>query len=83
MTIAGWTMSVAVLVAVFVVFYFILVEKSLLLERAAEKLAENPEEADLQTAYRGAVTLVFVLMFLVVLFDKIVLATLFHKFTEL
>lgn len=69
------------LVAVFIVFYFILVEKSKLLEHAGEKLAEYPDDQTYQTEYRGAVALVFVLMFLVVLFDKLVLSTLFHHFT--
>lgn len=80
-TILGWLFSLIVLVAVFIVFYFILIEKSTLLEHAAEKLAEHPDDSKLQNQYNGAVALVFVLMFLVVLFDKLVLAALFHKFT--
>ena len=48
-TILGWLFSLIVLVAVFIVFYFILIEKSTLLEHAAEKLAEHPDDAKLQS----------------------------------
>lgn len=67
----------------FIVFFLILEKKSLVLEESIAELAKHPDDEKYKVAYRGALALIYILLFLVVIFDKLVIAGLFHKFTDL
>ena len=76
--IAGWLLSILVLAIVFVIFFFIMVEKAKLLEKSLYK------DADItQAQIDGAIALVWIMLFLIILFNKLGMVILFHIFTDL
>ena len=76
--IAGWLLSILVLAIVFVIFFFIMVEKAKLLEKSLYK-DENITKAQID----GAIALVWIMLFLIILFNKLGMVILFHIFTDL
>lgn len=79
----GWGLSFFVLASVFAIFFFVLEKKSLILEKAIQKSHDHPEdESAVQEEYES-IALVYILMFLIIIFNKIVISSLFYKFTDL
>lgn len=55
----------------------------MILEEALAKIEAHPEDEHAQTELRGALALVYILMFLIVIFDKIAISSMFYKFTDM
>lgn len=58
-------------------------EKALTLLEAIEGLHEHPHEEKYQSKLNQAIALGYIMLILVVLFNKLLMVTLFHKFTDL
>jgi hypothetical protein len=78
----SYLLSVFTLAAIFAVIFFILQQKSLHLEHSIEEFEHNLNSVPLLSEYRGAIALTYIAMFLIVIFNKIILSSVFHKFTE-
>ena len=74
----GWFLSVVLLAIVTVIIYFILVEKASLVQESTKDM----KIVD-QTRYTGAIVLVYVVAITIVVFNKLVMASLFYSFTKL
>ena len=79
----GWSLSLVCLALVTIAFFFILSSKAEHLLHALETLEKKPDDKDALIELDGAIALVFILLFLVVLFNKLLMVVLFHKFTDL
>ena len=55
--------------------------KALNLVHATEQLVDHPGEEKYQTLYKGAVALTYIMLFIIVLFNKLIMSTVFHKLT--
>lgn len=76
-------MSLLVLVVVTIIFYFVMESKALNLIDAIEGLDTNPDDEDYQRTLEGAIALVYIMLILIVLFNKLLMVVLFHKFTDM
>lgn len=76
-------MSLLLLVIVTIIFYFIMEAKALNLIEAIEHIEKSPNNTKYQEDYSGAVALVYIMLILIVLFNKLLMAVLFHIFTDL
>jgi UDP-N-acetylmuramyl pentapeptide phosphotransferase/UDP-N-acetylglucosamine-1-phosphate transferase len=79
----GWFLSLLVLVVVTIIFYFVMESKALNLIDAIEGLDTHPDDEDYQRTLEGAVALVYIMLILIVLFNKLLMVVLFHKFTDM
>ena len=79
----GWLLSFLVLVIVTIVFYFIMEQKALNLIEAIYNITKHPDKAEYQSDLSGAIALVYIMLILIVLFNKLLMVVLFHKFTDL
>lgn len=77
----SWGLSTLLLLIITIIFYFVLEQKTLNLLRATEQLAINHSEY--QDVYNGAVALVFIMLLFIIIFNKLIMSTLFYKFTEM
>ena len=77
----GWGLSLIVLAVVTVVFYFIMNAKTELVEETVHHYHDDPSKYEGDLA--GAIALVYVMLFLVILFNKLGMVTLFHYFTHI
>ena len=81
--ILGWFLSILLLAVVTVIFYFIMEQKALNLITAIEHIEHHPDDAQYQEDLRGAIALVYIMLILIVLFNKLLMVVLFHIFTDL
>lgn len=79
LTVTGWGLSALVLIILTVVFAVVSTSKSKIVERLMNKFRHNNDAG----AGSRAFFLVMALIFFVVLFNKIVISNLFHKFTDM
>ena len=78
----GWGMSLLVLIIATIVFYFILVQKAQNLIDTLYEYQKHHEEQKYREDYKAAIGSVYIMLFVVVLFNKLVMVVLFHKFTD-
>ena len=71
------------LVIATIVFYFILVAKAENLLEAYEEYKKDKGDSQKYSDYQGGIASVYILLFVVVLFNKLLMVVLFHKFTDL
>ena len=75
-----WLISIVFLAALTTGFYFVLRAKSLLLIEALDNFSTDPERFASQR--NGAIALVYIALFAVILFNKLVLSYILHYLTE-
>ena len=83
MRLLGWGLSLLVLVIVTIAFFFILVAKAQNIIDTLYDLEKDPENEKYKSNYNGAIASVYIMLFVVVLFNKLLMVVLFHKFTDL
>ena len=80
--ILGWGLSLLVLVIVTIAFYFMLEAKAQNIIDVLHDLDKDPHSEKYKSDFQGAIASVYLLLFVVVLFNKLLMVVLFHKFTE-
>ena len=77
----GWGLSLLVIIVITVIFYFVIEQKTILFIHTLDNYHEDP--AHNQAKLNGAVALVYITLFLVILFNKLGMSVLFHIFTHM
>ena len=73
----GWTITFILLFIITIIFFFVLKEKSVLLQHAVENIAHDPDRFRVQ--YNGAIGLVYICLVFTIIFDKFILSFFLHK----
>ena len=76
-------LSLLVLVIVTIIFFFILVAKGQNIVDTMYNLEKKPDNEQYKADFQGAIASVYIMLFVVVLFNKLLMVVLFHKFTDL
>lgn len=79
----GWGLSILLLLLVTLIFYFIMEKKALALIEAIEGLHKHPHDKKYESKLNQAIALGYIMLILIVLFNKLIMSVLFHKFTDL
>ena len=78
----GWFWTLVILTIVTIIFFFVLRQKGQYMKDAYKNYSKN-DSIEYSAALTGAIVVVYVMLFLVILFNKIVLVESLHKFVHM
>lgn len=81
--ILAWILSIFVLAVVTVAVYFIYEYKASNLIEATTEYHNHPDESKYINRYRRAILIVYGAIMFIILFNKLVMSTLYHKLTDI
>ena len=79
----GWLCTLSILAVVSIIFFFVLRAKGYNMKKAYKYYSEHKDEQKYKDDLTKAIVVVYVMLFFVIIFNKLILVEILHKFVHL